>query len=731
MANNYYEHDNPFVAGTLVASAAVNSQLDLIETGFEAAEATLAKTVQVPSDFTGITQIPSQTFPNKLIYINTVGDVDLYSLAAFDASVTASADSATASADSAAAAANSATAAATQVGLATDQVGLATDQVGLATTQVGLATTQVGLATTQVGLATTQAGLATDQVGLATTQASDAAISATAAAAAAADKLPDFFTSMVGDKIFIVQTGQSNPQGFYTRSQANNVNTWYNPKVWDWQWSARTANQSDAMRADPTYTTGGNWGWVNPNPTQSGQVFSSVYAIENIGYLGANTGNQAYAMANEIQIATQKEVYVLNLTYGGQSVSQWQAGGSMHNMLKTHVQRILSGNTTLMGTSTTVSFGAKLGPEIVTWGQGEQNAIRTEVVKRLVNARKGVFDEGKQASGWIADEYTKIFLTETSEYCNWTGTAFGTSPSPYVLVPWRWEGPNRLERYSGTDVKLISSMGIESGNNAGTSSSVNYIGSVAADPVHFTGDGNDMYGRRIAHHILGKSVGTSIVSQELQRELLPKLGGNLDTNGKSFVNGALTYTLPTASGEFTLTTSAAKQTFTGGLLSKGAGTDSTRLAENTGGTTQGDYAVALGYGAGQQYVASSSTVGSQPANSISINASGANTTTIDLAGANDIYIGTGTNKKMTYTSANAAVGTPGNDNGADGTTPFGWSLWGGPLRLTGGLVGWADWNLIPNIFTAYIPKIKTVGAIEMNGVADGNGDFPALRRILK
>jgi hypothetical protein len=176
MANDYYEHDNPFVAGTLVASAAVNSQLDLIETGFEAAEATLAKTVQVPSDFTGITQIPSQTFPNKLIYINTAGNVDLYSLAAFDASVTASADSATASADSAAAAANSATAAATQVGLATDQVGLATDQVGLATTQVGLATAQVGLATGQVGLATTQAGLAAGS-------ASDAADSATAAAA--------------------------------------------------------------------------------------------------------------------------------------------------------------------------------------------------------------------------------------------------------------------------------------------------------------------------------------------------------------------------------------------------------------------------------------------------------------------------------------------------------------------------------------------------------------------
>ena len=163
MANNYYEHDNPFVAGTLVASAAVNSQLDLIETGFEAAEATLAKTVQVPSDFTGTTQISSQTFPNKLIYINTAGNVDLYSLAAFDASVTASADSATASADSATASADSAAAAANSATAAATQVGLATDQVGLATTQVGLATTQAGLA----------AG-----------SASDAANSATAAAAA-------------------------------------------------------------------------------------------------------------------------------------------------------------------------------------------------------------------------------------------------------------------------------------------------------------------------------------------------------------------------------------------------------------------------------------------------------------------------------------------------------------------------------------------------------------------
>ena len=109
MANTYYEHDNPFIAGTLVASAGVNSQLDLIETGFEAVETTFSTRIQFPDSFSGNHKIPAQSLNNKLLMINSSGDADLYNLADIDTAVAAAAASATASADSATASAASAT----------------------------------------------------------------------------------------------------------------------------------------------------------------------------------------------------------------------------------------------------------------------------------------------------------------------------------------------------------------------------------------------------------------------------------------------------------------------------------------------------------------------------------------------------------------------------------------------------------------------------------------------
>ena len=498
---------------------------------------------------------------------------------------------------------------------------------------------------------------------------------------------PDFFRGMVGDKIFIIQTGQSNPSGYYVRSQANNVNTWYNPKVWDWQWSDRSVLQTVAMRASATDTiNGGNWGWRNPDPAQSAQVLSSLFDLEKMSYLGGNTGNQAYALANEIQIATGKEVYVLNLCFGGQSVAQWQSGGTLAGLLALHAKYILSGSSKKLNSDgslgSTVDFQGKAGPEIVTWGQGETNASTGSSAG--VNAQyqlpsvwaanvKGVFDDGKtdqdaSGNGWIKDGYTKIFLTETSEYCNWTGTALAGN---FSEVPWRWEGPNRLERYSGTDVKLISSMGIPVGDAV---SGPTGVYGTKADQVHFTGDGNDMYGRRIADHILGKYVGTSIVSQELQRELVPILGGDLDLNGKSLLDGSYTYTLPAtaggqlavtdASGRFATLESLDTITAAGNITTTGTGIISSASTITATGdiSTAGDVNTT---GTGGISSATTITAAGNITTTGTGNISSASTITAtgDISAAGDVNTtGTGSISSNTTITATGDISTAGNVN---------------------------------------------------------------------
>jgi hypothetical protein len=79
--------------------------------------------------------------------------------------------------------------------------------------------------------------------------------------------------------------------------------------------------------------------------------------------------------------------------------------------------------------------------------------------------------------------------------------------------------------------------------------------------VHYSGNGNNQYGERIAKAILGEVTAMSPASQELQRETLPILGGNLNTNGKSLVNGSLTYTMPTSSGALVTTGSSQASVF--------------------------------------------------------------------------------------------------------------------------------------------------------------------------
>lgn len=316
------------------------------------------------------------------------------------------------------------------------------------------------------------------------------------------DSLPEFFKFMVGDKVLIVQTGQSNPQGLEARRAAAGVDTWENNRVWDWQWSDRTTVQQDY-----TNFADSRWDWVNPTTTQTVALNWSA-ALMYMGYIGGNTGNQVYALANEVQLSTGLDVYVVNLCQGGASIEWWETptvfGINMAEVLQDALQYILAG-------STGIDFQSKPGPDIVSWGQSEANmpapmgtypttpddwAQRLDVIFNLARS---------QTESWVAEGYSKIFLTEATDYVNWDGVP---APGSYAGCPYQWDGANVAGTIYGDDIVLVSSRGIEHGNGVDTSMVTAAPVAQAGNPtylVHYSGDGNDAYGRRIADIVLSRS----------------------------------------------------------------------------------------------------------------------------------------------------------------------------------------------------------------------------------
>jgi len=333
--------------------------------------------------------------------------------------------------------------------------------------------------------------------------------------------LPEFFKFMVGDKVLIVQTGQSNPQGGEVRRAAAGVDTWENNRVWDWQWSVRTGAQNSVDLNDPSHA---NWGWVNPTTTQAIPTnLSGIIAY--MGYIGGNTGNQVYSLANEIQLSTGMDVYVVNMSQGGSDISWWEGSGQLGlqfaDILESHLIHILGNNTG-------VDFGGKPGPDITTWGQSEANfyaplgAANALEPSAWATRLAAVFDTAKStANSWIADGYTKIFLTEATDYINWNGLPQSGS---YTGIPYRWNGANIAATEYGDDCTLVSSRGIEHGDDSDMSM-VSAFPSAGAPThwVHFSGDGNDAYGRRIADVILGRE-------REFKDTDLDVLHGGIDSD---------------------------------------------------------------------------------------------------------------------------------------------------------------------------------------------------------
>ena len=87
MSNPFYDYNEPVVSGTTIRSDKYNTDHNSLVTSFDKVHAQFGRTVSLPSVFTGNNQIPEQTVTETLLYINASGDIDLYSIAAFNQKV--------------------------------------------------------------------------------------------------------------------------------------------------------------------------------------------------------------------------------------------------------------------------------------------------------------------------------------------------------------------------------------------------------------------------------------------------------------------------------------------------------------------------------------------------------------------------------------------------------------------------------------------------------------------
>ena len=128
-----WKHDNPFVPGTTVRADSANFKFNGIAANFEAIAARLNnKTIELPGTFIGQVKIPEKSVANTLLFINSAGNMDVFSKTQFDLDVS-----------------NTATLA-SQVATNAGQVATNTSQVASNTSQVASNTNQVATNTATV-----------------------------------------------------------------------------------------------------------------------------------------------------------------------------------------------------------------------------------------------------------------------------------------------------------------------------------------------------------------------------------------------------------------------------------------------------------------------------------------------------------------------------------------------------------------------------------------------------
>lgn len=98
---NLWKHTNPFEPGTTVRADQANFKLDGIQASFdELAEYMDKRVLNLPASFTGNAYIPNKELKNAILWFNTTGDIDVYSMATFEQKVTDTASNAASALDS-------------------------------------------------------------------------------------------------------------------------------------------------------------------------------------------------------------------------------------------------------------------------------------------------------------------------------------------------------------------------------------------------------------------------------------------------------------------------------------------------------------------------------------------------------------------------------------------------------------------------------------------------------
>jgi hypothetical protein len=189
----------------------------------------------------------------------------------------------------------------------------------------------------------------------------------------------------VGEPIFVLFTGQSNALG---QNVALTYDTTINPEVFDWNAptgsSSYTWNVSDPSR-----------GWVPP--------VGGTAAVGMRGAIGGNpAGSPAWAMANMLQKATGRRVYVLSVTEYGANASKWQPAGTCN-----------------------VELAAQIGPamaaagvtkvDILVWLQGESDKTAGAPAFSYADTVKTILTTHAWAGGWSTPNYTHNIIVNIGD----------------------------------------------------------------------------------------------------------------------------------------------------------------------------------------------------------------------------------------------------------------------------------------------------------------------------
>jgi len=313
--------------------------------------------------------------------------------------------------------------------------------------------------------------------------------------------------------ILLVVTGQSNPDGV----EAAVTNYAQDSEVFVLQFSNTAASSQDAL------PSGSNYVFNNVNPAATATLDGNNLAP----YCGVRLGNRGslgVSLANEMRAYYNRPVYLINYCYSAAEIEFWYelnvngtaaSGDTVNDRLQAFIAYALANTPALAD----VDY-----PDVLVFGQSESNAgaktAKTLTPVAYKTKWAAVYDD--LCATCISPDITDVYLIEPTQYVNWTGSGSlpgGTSDA----LPWKWEGLNAVVRYHSDKVTLVSSIGIP----WNTSASGNY-GSAAY--VHFTGDGNNAYGKAIFRAIAGRNPAARIPNTEVVRDKTPALGGSLDCN---------------------------------------------------------------------------------------------------------------------------------------------------------------------------------------------------------